>query len=109
MRKKISLDQLEQWLRKFGGQEENMRVLTLRAFLYIAHHGEATVADIERDMEVVQSVAHRSIQRLYMGSDSAQVGVGLRLLERFPDPKETRRHIYRLSAKGRQILEEFGA
>lgn len=107
MTKRVTLQQLEDWLSRFNGQGDNTRLLALRVLLYIADRREVSSTDIQRDFEVVQSVAHRNLQRLYQGSDSVQVGRGLELIERFPDPREPRRHLYRLSPKGQKYLEEL--
>lgn len=104
---RISIDKLDRWLERFDGRDENTRLMTLRVFLFIAQRKTTAVTDLTRDMGLVHSVAHRNLQRLYQGSVSPQVGQGLELLERFEDPESPRRHLYRLSPKGRKYLEEL--
>lgn len=86
---------------------------TLIALLVISSRGRtgATLKEVETYLPMVPpSALHRSLQRLGDGaSDEVKnVGTGLGLVERFPDPVETRRLRYRAKPLAYEVLEKAG-
>lgn len=101
------VNQLLQWLAFFEGDDRNVRVTLVRIFLYIAKNGETTLWDICRDLEMPQSQVFRLLHRLSDNIDRIHVGQGLRYIERYPDPAKTNRYLYRLTVRGREVLESM--
>lgn len=86
---------------------------TFIAFLVIVTKGKdgATLKEVEAYLpRMPASALHRSLQRLGEGaSDEVKnVGTGLGLVERFPDPVESRRLRYRATPLAYKVLEQTG-
>jgi DNA-binding MarR family transcriptional regulator len=91
-------------LAELGG--ENLRVATVRVFLFIATKPMGTTAKmIAKELKLEQPAVNRALLRLSSrGSKiSHSVGDPMGLVELHRDPDETRRHLAKLSLKGKRL------
>lgn len=101
-------EQLVRFLAQLNALDENLRVATMLVFFIIASRPQGvTVRELEQATGLAQPAVNRAVLRLgSRKSQSASVGDALGLISTYPDPEESRRHLYRLNEKGEKFVSQ---
>lgn len=104
----MDLDRLERCLAAFAVLNPvGFPIHHAQAFLLVAKRGSATYAQIEEALGVNNSTVSRTVHAL---GDTHRKGYqGHGLLEVIRDPGEGRRHLVRLTARGKALARQIEA
>jgi len=102
----VDLDQLERALGVFATLDPaQLPAHRIRLFLAIARLAPVTYDDLEEALVTSNASVSRGVQALSDSRDDGRDGLGL--VEAYRDPAEGRRHLVRLTSKGKRVIQQL--